>query len=213
MEIYWYGQSCFKIKGKTATVVIDPYEPEFTGLKLPKDLEAQVVLTTHPHKDHNNVGVVGGDPLVVAGPGEYEKAGVSILGVKTFHDNSRGVDRGPNTLYQILMDGISIVHTGDLGHILTDEQDNQIDTADILMVPVGGGYTINAEAAAKVVALLEPGIVIPMHYKILGLKFELEPVDYFLKEMGVENITPLSKLSITKDKLPEETQVVVLNKS
>lgn len=213
MDINWYGQACFKIKGKNASVILDPFSPEFTGLKLPKELEANVVLVTHGHEDHNNAGVVEGSPLVVTGPGEYEKAGVSITGVSVFHDEEQGTQRGKNTIYHLLIDGINIVHLGDLGHVLQEEQPSQIDVTDILMIPVGGVYTIDAEAAAKVVAQFEPKVVIPMHYKIPGLKFELEGVEEFLKEMGAENIVPQPKLSITKDKLPEETTVVLLAKS
>lgn len=213
MDISWFGQSCFKIKGKNATVVIDPYDPEFTGLKFPKDVEAQIVLSTHGHNDHNNVSEIKGDPLVIIGPGEYEKAGVSIEGVSTFHDDSQGTSRGVNTLYHILIDGIDIVHLGDLGHLLSEEQIGQIDNTDILMIPVGSVYTIDGEAAAKVVPQLEPRIVIPMHYKIPELKIELESVEPFLKEMGAEGVEPIPKLSITRDKLPEETAVVLLNKS
>lgn len=213
MDITWFGQAYFRIKGKTSTVVIDPFDPEFVGLKFPKDIEADVVLSTHGHKDHNNMRAVGGSPLVITGPGEYEKAGVSVAGVSVYHDQSQGSERGKNTIYHVLIDGVNIVHLGDLGHLLTDEATSQIDACDILMIPVGSVYTIDAEVAAKVVAQLEPRIVIPMHYKIPGLKFDLEGVEPFLKEMGAENITPVPKLSVTRDKLPDETTVVLLNKS
>lgn len=214
MEISWYGQSCFKIKGKVATAVTDPFDPEFIGLKLPKDLEAQVVLSTHSHKDHNNIEAVVGQPLIVQGPGEYEISGISINGVSTFHDNVSGAERGNNTIYHLVIDGINIMHLGDLGHILTEEQASEISIVDILMIPVGNKYTLDAEIAAKVVAQLEPKIVIPMHYQIPGLKVEgLDGVELFLKEMGAENVTPQPKLSITKDKLPDETTVVLLSKS
>lgn len=213
MDIYWLGQACFKIKGKGATLVIDPFDPEFTGLKLPKDLAADIVLSTHSHQDHNNTGAVAGHPLVISGPGEYEKLGVTTTGIQAYHDKSHGSERGLNTIYHILIDGINIVHLGDLGHVLEEEQFSQIGNVDILMIPVGNVYTIDAEGAAKVISQLEPGIVIPMHYKIAGLKFDLDEVEKFLKEMGVENIAPVAKLSVTKDKLPEETTVVVLSKS
>lgn len=212
MDINWYGQAMFKIKGKMATLVIDPFDPDFTGLKFPKGIDAQVVLITHQHQDHNNAKAIDGSPLIVTGPGEYEKAGISISGVAAYHDDVLGAERGLNTIYHILIDGINIVHLGDLGHVLTEEQSSQIDIADILMIPVGSVYTIDAEAAAKVVAQFEPKIVIPMHYKIPGLKFELEGIESFLKEMGAENVEAVSKLSITKEKLPDETTVVVLSK-
>lgn len=213
MDIYWYGQSCFKIKGKTATVVIDPFDPEFTGLKLPKDLEVQMVLVTHNHQDHNFVEAVKGDPLIITGPGEYERAGISVNGINTYHDKASGAERGANTVYHFIIDGINIVHVGDLGHNLTEEQSSVIDKTDILMVPVGGNYTINAEGASEVVSELEPAIVIPMHYQLPEGKSELSGVEPFLKEMGAENLAPVPKLTITKDKLPEETTVVLLSKS
>lgn len=213
MDIYWYGQAFFKIKGKTTTVLIDPFSAEATGLKLPKDLEAQLVLSSHDHPDHNNISIVTGDPLVILGPGEYEKSGVSVVGVSSFHDSEKGAQRGKNTIYHLLIDGISIVHLGDLGHSLEEEQISQLDAVDILMVPVGSVYTIAAAEAAKVVADLEPKIVIPMHYKVEGLKYNLEEVEGFLKAMGAENITPQPKLSIVSSKLPEDTQVIVLSKN
>lgn len=203
----------FKIKGKNSTVVVDPFSPEFTGLKFPKGIDADVVLVTHPHRDHNNTSAIEGNPLVVSGSGEYEKAGVSVTGVSAFHDEEQGTKRGKNTIYHFLIDGVNIVHVGDLGHVLTEEQLSQIDQTDILMIPVGGVYTLNTEEAAKVVAQFEPKIVIPMHYKIPGLTAEKEGAEAFLKEMGAENIEPVAKLSVTKDKLPEETTVVLLSKS
>lgn len=214
MDINWYGQSCFRIKGKSATVAADPFTPEATGLKFPKELEAQVVLLSHQHTDHNNAEPVKGDPLIISGPGEYEVSGINIVGVGSFHDNVQGAERGKNTLYHFQIDGINVLHLGDLGHELTEEQLSQLpgDT-DILMVPVGGVYTIDAEVAAKVVAQIEPKIVIPMHFKLPELKADLQGVEPFLKEMGAESAQPQPKLTITKDKLPEETQVVLLSKS
>lgn len=214
MDIYWYGQACFKIKGKNATVVIDPFDPDFTGLKLPKDLIADIALKSHEHKDHSNLEGVGGNPVNIAGPGEYEVKGVAIIGVGTDHDKAEGKERGKNTVYNLEVDGLNIVHLGDLGHVLTQDQVEEIGGCDILMVPVGSVYTIDAEDATQIVSQLEPKIIIPMHYGgVPGLKFPLEPVDNFLKEMGAENTQPQLKLTITKDKLPDEAQVMVLNKS
>lgn len=213
MDIYWLGHSCFKIRGKSATLIIDPFDPEFTGLKLPKDMIADVVLSTHSHPDHHFIQAIPNNPLVIEGPGEYEKTGVSIVGIKTFHDNVNGGERGTNTIYHIIMDGINLIHLGDLGHVLTESQLSQIDQSDIVMIPVGGGPTIDPEAAVKVIAQLEPKIVIPMHYKEEGYKLDLGDLQSFLKEMGTENVIPQPKLSITRDKLPEATIVVVLSKS
>lgn len=213
MDIYFYGQACFKLKGKTATVFIDPYKEEFTGLKLPRDLAASVALSTHNHDDHNNLNAVTDAVLKVTGPGEYEVGGVSITGISTFHDKENGAQRGRNTVYNISIDGLNIVHLGDLGHTLSESEIEEIGSTDVLLVPVGGVYTIDAKTASDVVSSLEPKIVIPMHYSLPGLKFELEPVGNFLKEMGFDSAEPQPKLSITKDKLPGELQVVVLNKA
>lgn len=214
MDIIWYGQACFKLKGKEASVIIDPFDPDFTGLKLPKDLEADIVLKTHDHKDHSNTGAVGGSPIIFEGPGEYESKGVVITGVASYHDNSGGSERGLNTIFNVIVDGLRVAHLGDLGqNALTEQQVQEIDTTDILLIPVGSIYTIDAKMAANIVSQLEPKIIIPMHYGgVPGLKFPLDPVDKFLKEMGAENTTPIAKLSISKDKLPEEPTVVVLSK-
>lgn len=213
MDIYWYGQACFKLKGKEATVVLDPFDPEFTGLKLPKDLSADCVLISHQHQDHNFPQAVEGNPMVFTGPGEYEIKGVVMTGINSFHDDTEGSERGKNTIFHILMDGLNIVHLGDLGQKkLTEEQVDAISQADIVLTPVGSVYTIDAKTASEIIAQLEPKIIIPMHYKVDGLKFELEPVDNFLKEMGAESVELQPKLSVTKDKLPEEPQVVVLSK-
>lgn len=213
MDIYWGGQALFKIKGKAVSVVIDPFGPEI-GLKLPKDFSGDAVLITHSHSDHNNSAAVEGNPLVFSGPGEYEVKGAIITGIPSFHDDKNGAERGLNTIYQLIIDDLNIVHLGDFGQSeLTETQVEQIETADILLIPVGGVYTISAKEASKVVSQLEPKIIIPMHYKIEGLTAPLEGVENFLKEMGAENVVPLPKLTISKDKLPEEPQVILLAKS
>lgn len=218
MDIYWGGQAFFKLKGKKVTVCIDPFEPDFTSLKLPKDLSADVCLSTHEHKDHNNTGIIktsaGGKLMVFKNPGEYEVAGVVITGIPSFHDNSGGSERGKNTIFHLMLDGLNITHLGDLGQSkLTEEQLAQIGEVDILLIPVGGIYTIDSKMAVNIVSQLEPKIIIPMHYAVEGLKFELAGVEPFLKEMGAEGVIAQPKLSITKEKLPEEPQVVVLSKS
>jgi len=205
------GHASFKLKGKNTSVVTDPYDPSI-GLKYPK-VEADIVTISHDHPDHNAVGQVGGAPFVVSGPGEYEIAGVKIIGVASFHDEKKGELRGKNTIYNIKIDGLWICHLGDLGqNELTDEQSEQIGQVGILLIPVGGVYTIDAEEAAKIAASLEAKVVIPMHYANLASNLKLEPVDKFLKEMGVEGAEPASKLSITNEKLPEELAVILLNK-
>lgn len=215
VDIWWYGQACFKVKGKNASVVLDPYSSEFTGLK-PLSLEANIVCVTHAHQDHNFTQAVGGpdkkQPFVIAGPGEYEISGVNIVGISSFHDDKSGAERGKNTIYHLTIDDINLVHLGDLGQKkLTQEQVEEISACDVLMIPVGGVYTIGAREAPDIVAACEAKIIIPMHYKIEGLKFDLEKVDSFLAAMGKERIEPESKLSVSREKLPDELELVVLD--
>lgn len=215
MTITWLGQSCFKIQDKEITVIVDPYSNE-VGFKLPR-LAADIVSISHDHFDHNNVEAVSGTtgaPFVISGPGEYEVKGVFVYGIPSWHDKSEGKEKGSNTIYRIQMEGISVVHLGDLGHTLSEEEVAKLDGVDILLVPVGGHFTVGGSEAAEVVSQLEPRIVIPMHYKIPGLKMDVDPVDKFLKEMGASKAEKLPKLKIVKKDLPqEETKVVLLEKS
>lgn len=214
MEVGWFGHSSFRIKGKSAVVVTDPFESGKVGFKFPKT-EADIVTVSHDHWDHNQSAQVDGSPRIVSGPGEYEIKGVSIFGVKTFHDRKNGAERGPNTVFVMTVDGLRICHLGDLGHTLNDEQVGEVGEVDILLIPVGGVYTIDAQEAAEVVSALEPKVVIPMHYQVEKLNPEifakLSPVDEFVKELGVEPVRD-SKFSITSDKLPEEMQLVILER-
>lgn len=214
MDIYWHGQAFFKLKGKTATVITDPFDPDFVGLKLPKDMDSDLVSVSHDHGDHNNAKAVTGEPIMLQGPGEYEVKGVAVVGVQSYHDTQKGAERGKNTIYNFLIDGLNVVHLGDFGQeSLTQEQISEIGQTDILLIPVGGVFTIDSKTATEIVAQLEPRVIIPMHYKTEGLKFELEPVENFLKAMGTESPDPIMKFSITKDKLPDEPKVVVMLKS
>ena len=214
MEITYIGHACFKIKGKDLSLVIDPYNPETTGYKLPK-LEADVLFISHSHDDHSYKEGVTGYGLLIDGQGEYETKNVFIQGIETFHDENGGSKRGPNTMYQIDIDGFTILHAGDLGHELSQETLEKISQVDILLIPVGGVYTIDGKTATKVISSLEPGIVVPMHYQtkdLTGLSEELSTLEDFLEEMGIEeSIKKQDKLSIkSKSDVPPETEVVVL---
>ncbi len=208
MEITWYGQACFRLRSRGLSVVTDPYSPEI-GLKLPR-LTATVVTVSHEHDDHNYVDAVKGPPFLISGPGEYEIEGIFVIGVGTYHDAKQGQERGKNTAYLIEFEGLTICHLGDLGHVLTQEQVEQLNSVDILLVPVGGKYTLNGSKAAEVVGLLEPKIVIPMHYKVPGLEIQIEGVSRFLKELAVEPPSKLEMLTIGRGQLPDETRVVLL---
>lgn len=214
MEITPLGHSSFKLRGKQVTVVTDPFDSDMVGLKFPRHVEADIVTVSHTHKDHNSVVQIEGSPFVVQGPGEYEVKGVGIVGIGVFHDEEKGAKRGTNTIYRIEIDGVSLVHLGDVGHTLATVQVEALDGVDVLFVPVGGVYTIDAAAAAAIIHEIEPSIVIPMHYgrpelnqKAFG---ELAPVSAFLKEMGKEGLVPVPKLTAVKGKILEEMQVVIL---
>jgi L-ascorbate metabolism protein UlaG (beta-lactamase superfamily) len=209
MEIIWLGHSCFRLKGKQATVITDPFSPA-TGYTLGK-VTAEIVTVSHGHPGHSYVQGVGGEPRILKSPGEYESAGVLTVGVHTYHDNEKGAQRGKNTAFVIDVDDVMICHLGDLGHVLTAEQVAEIDGVDVLLIPVGGVSTIDAVQAAQIVRQLEPKVVIPMHYKTDALKRELETADRFLKEMGVKEAVPQPKLTVTKNSLPLTMQVTILS--
>ena len=216
MQILWKGHACFSItaqfgKQEQVRLVIDPFDASL-GLNVPS-LEADIVLSTHDHYDHNNIKAVRGDPFVVAGPGEYEIKGVTIRGIPSFHDEKQGAERGTNTIYLIEAEGMRLCHLGDFGQAeLTPDQVSKIGNVDILFVPVGGVYTIGAKAAANIVHEVEPRIVVPMHYMVPKLKVKLESVDAFLREIGAKNTEVQPKLNVKVRDLPvEETKVVVLN--
>ena len=220
MQIIWHGQSCFQIlanqnKNGQISIVIDPFSAE-TGLKVP-NLVANILLISHQHPDHNNTKAVSaatsGYPyFLIDGPGEYDVKNVAIQGIPSFHDNSQGKERGENTIYKIEVEGLKICHLGDLGQKeLTEEQLEKIGEVDILMIPVGGVYTISAKEAPKIMSQIEPKITIPMHYAIPRLKIKLESSDKFLKTFGIKNLEPMKKLSIKKkDILLEEAKIVIL---
>lgn len=208
MDIYWLGHSCFRIKGNQATVITDPFPPDI-GYTLGKQT-ADIVTISHQHHSHSFLDGIGGEPRIVRGPGEYEISGVLIIGIATFHDAVRGQTRGKNTVYIMEIDGISVCHLGDLGHVLTSEQTEEIGDVDVLLLPVGGVSTINATMAAEVIRQLEPKAVLPMHYGTPTLKRELDPVEDFFKEMGMEKVEPRPRLTVSRTNLPPSTQVFLL---
>src|SRR5438067_5968777 len=207
MEISWLGHSCFLLRGKIVTLITDPFSPQL-GHSLGK-INAPIVTISHNHPGHHYAEGVGGNPYVVRGPGEYEISDVLITGVASYHDNKRGQERGRNTIYVIHMDDLIICHLGDLGHILQEEQLEEVADADVLLIPIGGQNVLNAAQAAEVISQVEPRIVIPMHYPSGETP---NPLDKFCREMGIEAINSQSKLVITHSTLPAETQVVVLSK-
>ena len=208
MELVWLGHSCFRIRGRDATVITDPC-PKETGYAIGKQT-ATIVTVSHDHVGHKNVVAVSGEPRVISGPGEYEISGVLITSIATYHDAEEGKVRGRNVAHLIEIDGVRVCHLGDLGHVPTQEQIEEMSSADVLLVPVGGNTTIDAAAAARTVSLLEPRIIIPMHYATAVSTDVLDGLDRFLKEMGLKDVSPEAKLTVTRGAIPGETRTVVL---
>jgi L-ascorbate metabolism protein UlaG (beta-lactamase superfamily) len=208
LEIVWLGHSCFRIKGKETNLVTDPF-PKNLGYS-PVRVAADVVTVSHSHPGHSYVEGVSGEPKVIRRPGEYEIGNVLINGFITFHDDEHGKKLGKNIVYLMEIDQVMVCHLGDLGHILTPDQVGELSGVEVLLVPVGGKSTLDGAAAAQTVRLLEPRLVIPMHFKTPATTRDLEPVDRFLKEMGLKDPEPQAKLAVTKSNLPANTQVVLL---
>ena len=209
MTISWFGQSCFRLEGKDVSLLFDPFSKEI-GLKPPK-IKDQIALVTHEHYDHNNLEGTEKETMIIRNSGEYESKGIFVQGIASFHDKMQGSERGLNTIYVIKWEEMTICHLGDLGQEkLDDHQVDLIGTVDILLIPVGGKYTLNYKEAVGVVGQIEPKIIIPMHYKVPGLNIDIESSDKFIKEMGLTPETT-DKFKISKKNLPqEEMKLVVL---
>lgn len=210
MVITYYGLSCFKVESGKLAIAFDPPSKD-SDLKPPR-FTADVVLSSHDHPRHSGLHELSGDPFLISGPGEYEARGLMITGRSSFHDKNKGEKRGLNTIYTVEMENMRLCHLGDLG---TPELDSEtiesIGEVDILFIPTGGEDVLDPESAVKVVNLLEPKIVIPMHYSIPKTSIKGEKVDEFLKEMGEKGIKNEEKFTIKKKELPEEgTKIIAL---
>ncbi len=209
MEIVWLGHSCFRLRAREATLVTDPCPPA-TGYNIGK-VNADVVTISHYHEAHSYVKAISGSPVVLDAPGEYEVHGAFITGIATFHDDKQGAVSGKNNVFVLDLEGLRVCHLGDLGHTPTAEQVEEMSGVDVVLVPVGGGATMGGKVAAEVVALLEPRLVIPMHFKTEAAAYDLEPMDRFLKEMGAKITEPQPRLQLTRSGLPHEAHVVLLD--
>jgi L-ascorbate metabolism protein UlaG (beta-lactamase superfamily) len=206
LEITWYGLSCFRIaeRGRIA-VVTDPFSDSI-GIPSPK-LKGDVVTISHDVPGHSFLEALQSDPHVLRGPGEYEIGGVFITGV-ALHDAETGQQ---NVAYLFDFDNLTVLHLGDLAHVPDQAAVEALGQVNVLLVPVGGGRGLKAEGAAEVVALIEPYFVVPMHYEQPGLALELEPVDKFLRAMGVSKVQESDTLKVSAADTPEQPQVVVLS--
>jgi L-ascorbate metabolism protein UlaG (beta-lactamase superfamily) len=220
IQFIWHGLSCFSIEAKNgdavANLVTDPYGAE-TGLKLPRNLSADVVTVSRDHSSYNNVEAVkavGEKKLfTIKSPGEYEVGGLFVYGISAPHDEKEGNGRGLTTLYRFEVGDLSVAHLGDLGADILDAQRETLEDIDILLIPVGGETVLNAKRAVTIVTALSPRIVIPMHYALPGLKSKSDPVEKFLKEMGAGAPERVAKWKAVKKDMPaEETKVIILEK-
>lgn len=212
MKITWIGHACFLIEGQDMTVMTDPYD-EHIPYKAPS-FPANVVTVSHEHFDHNAVDRVPGSPAVIRGSGEHTAHDAKFTGIATFHDEEKGKNRGENTIFTFTIDGINLVHFGDLGHMLNAEQLAQLADAEVVMIPVGGYFTIDATQAADIVAQLpHVKVILPMHYKtdVLGADFPIDPVDKFTSQM--QNIVEIgsAEVTLTASTLPTHPEVWILN--
>jgi L-ascorbate metabolism protein UlaG (beta-lactamase superfamily) len=211
VEITWLGHSCFRLRDRAATVVTDPYGKDL-GLNLVR-VRADIVTVSHDADDHNYVKGVKGDFQVLAGPGEYEVSSVFVTGLELRGDRKAKKDAAAprNTVFLFEFEDLTVCHLGDLNLVPTQAQvEEALGEVDVLLIPVGGGETLNASQAAEVVSLLEPHVVVPMHYHVPDSALKLDPVNKFLKEMGLDKVAPQEVLKVSRSSLPEETQVVLL---
>jgi len=220
MEITYLGHSSFKLKNKEGMVLImDPFNPDFVGLPFPKDV-ADIVTISHDHEDHNEKNLVTGPvkretTFVIDKEGEYEIGGIEINSMKTYHDKVEGVEKGKNLIMVIRIDGMTICHLGDLGHKLTESQIERLGDVDVLLIPVGGVYTIDSQEAVGLISEIQPSIVVPMHYKVAGMTdgfSELITLEQFLDKNKLPIFgEPVHKMKIDESDLPDDTQILVMN--
>lgn len=209
MDITWYGHSCFRLSERNkASIVTDPFDAKVVGYN-PLRLKSDVVTVSHASPGHNHVDAVQGYKYALVGPGEYEIGGVFITAAAMY--NVYAEHPRYNVVYVMDFQGVTVAHLGDLDHIPNQSAIDALGKVDVALVPVGGGGALNSSQAAEVISLLEPSIVIPMHYHTEYSLLPLDPVERFLKEMGVSIKPPEEEvLRVTASSLPEQTQIVLL---
>lgn len=208
MKIRWFGHSFFLVTSGDKKIVFDPFDAT-VGYSLPQ-VEANLVIVSHDHFDHNNVSLIKGHPEVIKEPGVYEKNGIKIEVFSTFHDEVGGKKRGKNNVSRLELEGMSLIHSGDLGMIPSDEELSSWKPVDILLLPVGGVFTIDAREAQKLVSKLFPRIVIPMHYRTKYTQMEISTVEPFLRGFKEAKKLNSSEIEITQENLPANLEVWVL---
>lgn len=211
--IRWHGHSCFEIGSEDEiTVVTDPHDGRSIGIKQPH-VSADIVLMSHDHFDHNCERIVQGlDKKVVTKPGSHTIKGIPILGVSAFHDEEEGKKRGQIVIFRFEMEDLTLCHLGDLGQMLDDAQAEKIGPVDILFIPVGGTFTLDATMAWKVIKKLKPRVIVPMHFRIGGLSLSIAPVDEFLAKAKADQVVKVgNEIEMAKEDLPEEQEIWVFS--
>ena len=214
MKIEYLGHSCFKLTESTGTsIVCDPYSEE-VGFHMPA-ISADAVTVSHGHYDHNAIEKVGGNPKIIDKESSIDLSGVEINSVKSFHDGNRGKKRGENIIFKFRMDGIDVCHLGDLGEDCSSDLIETVLPVNVLLIPVGGNYTLDAEMAKEYVDRIMPDIVIPMHYRTKDCKLDIDKVDEFLNLFDGECIeeTEGNSVELSRRVLGSETKIIVLRKS
>src|SRR5512136_2402402 len=214
MKVKWYGHAAFLVTSDQGTkIIIDPYEPGAFGGQLSygkiKD-QVDIVLTSHDHADHNYTKDLPGTPQIVKGSGSKTIKGIPMKGIPTYHDPSKGSERGPNTIFTLKVDNLQLCHLGDLGHILSDKELAEVGPVDILLIPVGGFFTIDPKEATRVAEQIKAKILIPMHFKTGKCGFSIAPVEDFLKGKTNAKRPKASEATFHKATLPQEREIVVL---
>lgn len=214
MKIKWYGHAAFLITSDQGVKIItDPYESGAYGGQLSYGKindQADIALISHDHADHNDPKSLPGSPQIVKGSGSKTFQGIPIKGISTYHDPSKGSERGTNTIFTFPVDGIQVCHLGDLGHILSEKELTEIGPVDILLIPVGGYFTIDPKEATRVAEQIQPKVLIPMHYKTEKCGFPIAPLEDFLKEKPKPNRPGGSEATFQKSTLPQKMEIVVL---
>lgn len=210
MEILWLGHSCIQIRCHGVTLITDPYD-ESLGLSMGRP-SANIVTVSHSHPHHSHLDGIDGHPRVLRGPGEYEIGEFYVTGMGTEHSHHEG-ERQVNTVFAIHAEGLTLCHLGDLDRMLSPGQIEELGRTDILFVPAGGVCTIATSSAAELVNLVDPRIVIPLHYRTEAVKVELQPLDAFLGDMGVTEPVRTSRIDVTASNLPQDLRVVALDRA
>ena len=207
----WHGHSCFELRD-SATVITDPHDGKSIGIPAPS-LRGDVVLVSHDHFDHNCVRQVKGSEIsVIRDPQMTVERGVRVQGIETYHDTAKGSKRGRNIVFKVEMDGMTLCHLGDLGHMLDDSQLEEVGTPDILLIPVGNTFTLDVRSAIDLAKRISPKVIVPMHYRVGGLSLSIRPVDDFLGGFTESEIVRVgNEIEFKPEDLPESTEVWVFS--